>query len=38
MTMNITMISRTIGILRNTFPAGPKSKTDKSRIGKNSFV
>ena len=36
--MTIITITRTIGILRITFPAGPRSKTDKNRIGKNSFV
>jgi SAM-dependent methyltransferase len=36
--MTIITITRTIGILRNTLPVGPRSKIDKSRTGKNSFV
>ena len=37
-TMTIITTIPTIGILANTFPAGPRSKTDKSQIGRNSFV
>ena len=35
MTMNITMISRTIGIPPNMFPTGPRAKTKKKKTAKS---